>query len=150
MNKKLYSLFVFIYIIIAYCATVQGNRGTNAKNGGNDPSMIKKRYQKNYNKGNKHMQRTDEDDTENNEEFYENYKINKALMHSVNENEKEVIKGFHKILKMHKALTFGIFTLVTLNILAIIRGYFASSISSPNSHISQLIDNAVDNKNQKS
>ncbi|CAD2083601.1 conserved rodent malaria protein, unknown function [Plasmodium vinckei brucechwatti] len=150
MNKKLYSLVVFIYIIIAYCATVQGNRGANGKNGGNDPSMIIKRYQKNYSKGNKHMQRTDEDDTENNEELYENYEINKALMHSVNEKEKEVAKGLHRILKVHKAFTFGIFTLLTLNILTIIRGYIASSLSNPNSHISQLIDKAVDNKNQKS
>ncbi|CAD2083684.1 conserved rodent malaria protein, unknown function [Plasmodium vinckei lentum] len=150
MNKKLYSLFFFIYIIIAYCATAQGNRGNNGKNGGNVQSMIKKRYQKNNNKGNKYMQRTNEDDTENNEEFYANYEINKALMHSVNEKEKEVIKGLHKILRIHKAFTFGIFTLVALNILAIIRGYVASSLSNPNSHISQLIEKVVDNKNQKS
>ncbi|CAD2094967.1 hypothetical protein YYG_04771 [Plasmodium vinckei petteri] len=151
MNKKLYSLFAFIYIIIAYCATVQGrNRDINGKNGGNGPSMIKKRYPQNYKKGNKRMERTNEDDEENNEEFYENYEINKALMHSANEKESEVIKGINKILTIHKAFTFGIFTLVTLNILSIIREYVASSISNPNSHISQLINKSVDNKNQTS
>ncbi|CAD2095125.1 conserved rodent malaria protein, unknown function [Plasmodium vinckei] len=149
MNKKLYSLFAFVYLIIVYCATAQGKTNINGKNDIHGSNMIKKRYPQNYKKGNKRMERTNEDDEENNEEFYENYEINKALMHSANEKESEVIKGINKILTIHKAFTFGIFTLVTLNILAIIREYVATSISNPNSHISQLINKAV-NKNQNS
>lgn len=63
MNKKLYSLFAFIYLIIVYCATAQGSRNANGKYYEDESSVIKKRYQKNYKRGNKYLQRTDEDDT---------------------------------------------------------------------------------------
>ncbi|SBW38146.1 Plasmodium exported protein, unknown function [Plasmodium berghei] len=61
MNTKLYSLFVFIYLIIVYCATVHGNKNDNGKNNGNGLSFIKKIYQNDNNKDNKHVQRTGED-----------------------------------------------------------------------------------------
>ncbi|EAA15602.1 hypothetical protein YYC_01825 [Plasmodium yoelii 17X] len=60
MNTKLYSLFFFIYLIIVYCATVQGNKNSNGKADGHGLSFIKKVYQNSNNKD-KHMLRTDED-----------------------------------------------------------------------------------------
>ncbi|SCL89110.1 conserved rodent malaria protein, unknown function [Plasmodium chabaudi adami] len=137
MNKKLYSLFAFIYLIIVYCATVQGSRNDNGKYYDDEPNMIKKRYQKNYKQGNKYMQRTDEYDAENRDEF----------MHLVNEKEKEMIKGFNRILKIYKACTFGILTIFAINIIRLISESVSSSLSNPNSHMSQLIKKVVDNKN---
>ncbi|VTZ66186.1 conserved rodent malaria protein, unknown function [Plasmodium chabaudi chabaudi] len=137
MNKKLYSLFAFIYLIIVYCATAQGSRNANGKYYEDESSVIKKRYQKNYKRGNKYLQRTDEDDTENSEEF----------MHLVHEKEKEMIKGFNRLLKIYKACTFGIFTIFAINIIRLISESVSSSLSNPTSHISQLIKKVVNNKN---
>ncbi|KEG03778.1 hypothetical protein YYE_00678 [Plasmodium vinckei vinckei] len=62
MNKKLYSLFVFVYLIIVYCATVQGTKNANGNNDRHAPSFIKKVYQNGQNKdNNKQVERTAED-----------------------------------------------------------------------------------------
>ncbi|SCN58570.1 conserved rodent malaria protein, unknown function [Plasmodium chabaudi adami] len=138
MNKKLYSLFAFIYLIIVYCATVQGSRNDNGKYYDDEPNMIKKRYQKNYKQDNKYMQRADEYDAENRDEF----------IRSVIEKEKEMVKGFNRILNIYKAYTFGIFTIFAINIIRLISESVSSSLSNPNSHMSQLIKKVVDNKNK--
>ncbi|KEG00244.1 hypothetical protein YYE_04912 [Plasmodium vinckei vinckei] len=142
MNKKLYSLFVFVYLIIVYCATVQGNKNPNGKNDRHGPNMIKKKYKKNYNKDNKYVQRIDEDVTD---ILKEN---NKESTHSVSKEEKRRAKA-EQIAKMHKAYGFTITSLTALTILYLIRGYIVNSLSNSNSNISQLIKKSVDIKNQK-
>ncbi|CAD2110675.1 hypothetical protein YYG_05096 [Plasmodium vinckei petteri] len=142
MNKKLYSLFVFVYLIIVYCATVQGKKNVNGKNDRHEPNMIKKKYKKNYNKDTKYVQRTDEDGTD---ILKEN---NKESPHSISKEEKRRAKA-EKIAKMHKAYAFSITSITALTILYFIRGYITNSLSNPNSNTSKLIRKAVDIKNKK-
>ncbi|SCL82443.1 conserved rodent malaria protein, unknown function [Plasmodium chabaudi chabaudi] len=176
MNTKLYSLFVFVYLLIAYCATVQGKKNVNGKNDIYESNMIKKKSQKNYNKGNKHMQRTDEDDAGNfdinylykcvyyayiqtiqncvNTKVYilkENnekfYENKKESTHSVSKMEKRKAKA-EKIAKRQKAYAFAITSITALTILYFMRGYITKSLSNPNSSISKLIKKTVDIKNK--
>ncbi|CXH17083.1 hypothetical protein PBNK65E_000516800 [Plasmodium berghei] len=151
MNTKLYSLFVFIYLIIVYCATVQGNKN-NEKNDRHGINVIKKKNKKNYNKDDKHVERPDEDededDIEYNKEFYKNYKANKKYINSVKEEEKRKLEATH-LSKIHKAYTLGICTLIILNSLFFFRDWVLQSISNPNSYINQLIQKKIDNKNKK-
>ncbi|CAD2088764.1 conserved rodent malaria protein, unknown function [Plasmodium vinckei lentum] len=142
MNKKLYSLFVFVYLIIVYCATVQGKKSVNEKNDRHEPNMIKKKYKKNYNKDNKYVQITHEDGTD---ILKEN---NKKSTHSVSKEEKRRAKA-KKIAKTNIAYAFSITSITALTILYFIRGYITNSLSSPNSKISKIIDKTVDIKNQK-
>ncbi|CDU15843.1 conserved rodent malaria protein, unknown function [Plasmodium yoelii] len=147
MNTKLYSLFVFICLIIVYCATVQGSKD-NGKNGVYELKMIKKKHKKN-NKDNKHVQRAGEDeDEDDNIEFYINYKSNKDYTNLVKEEEKrnEEVK---RLSKMHKAYTLGMSTIIFLSTLFLIRDCVLESISRPDSYISQFIKKRIDNKYKK-
>ncbi|SCL83199.1 conserved rodent malaria protein, unknown function [Plasmodium chabaudi adami] len=177
MNKKLYSLFVFVYLLIVYCATAQGNKNGNGKGDRHESNVIKKKYKKNYNKGNKHMQRTDEDDAGTfdikylykcvycayiqtiqncvNTKVYilkennENFDENKKeSTHSVSKMEKRRAKA-EKIAKRQKAYAFAITSITALTILYFMRGYITNSLSNPNSSISKLIKKTVAIKNPK-
>ncbi|CAD2110597.1 conserved rodent malaria protein, unknown function [Plasmodium vinckei] len=142
MNKKLYSLFVFVYLIIVYCATVQGKKNVNGKNDRHEPNMIKKKYKKNYNKDTKYVQRIDEDGTD---ILKEN---NKESTNSISKEEKRRAKA-EKIAKRNIAYAFSITSITALTILYFIRGYITNSLSNPNSNTSKLIRKAVDIKNKK-
>ncbi|CAD2099407.1 conserved rodent malaria protein, unknown function [Plasmodium vinckei brucechwatti] len=143
MNKKLYSLFVFVYLIIVYCATIQGKKNDNGKNDRHAPSFIKKAYQNGQNKdNNKQVQRTAEDGID---ILKEN---NKESTYSVSKEEKRRAKA-KKISKMHKAYAFGITSITAFTILYLIRGYIASSLSNPNSDMSKLIRKTIAVKNQQ-
>ncbi|EAA21848.1 hypothetical protein [Plasmodium yoelii yoelii] len=137
MNTKLYSLFVFICLIIVYCATVQGSKD-NGKNGVYELKMIKKKHKKN-NKDNKHVQRAGEDEDEDDNIDYTNL---------VKEEEKrnEEVK---RLSKMHKAYTLGMSTIIFLSTLFLIRDCVLESISRPDSYISQFIKKRIDNKYKK-
>ncbi|ETB63244.1 hypothetical protein YYC_00083 [Plasmodium yoelii 17X] len=149
MNTKLYSLFVFICLIIVYCATVQGSKD-NGKDGVYELKVIKKKHKKNYNKDNKQVQRADEnkDEDEGDIEFYINYKSNKDYTNLVKEEEKrnEEVK---RLSKMHKAYTLGMSTIIFLSTLFLIRDCVLESISRPDSYISQFIKKRIDNKYKK-
>ncbi|SCL83132.1 hypothetical protein PCHDK_000492200 [Plasmodium chabaudi adami] len=149
MNKKLYSLFVFVYLLIAYCATVQGNKNVNGKGDRHESNVIKKKYKKNYNKGNKHMQRSDEDYTdilkENNENFDEN---KKESAQSISKMGKRRPKN-EEISKRMIAYVFGITSITAVAILYYMQECVENTLSNPNSNISKLIDKAVAIKYKK-
>ncbi|ETB63501.1 hypothetical protein YYC_00025 [Plasmodium yoelii 17X] len=142
MNKKLYSLFFLIYLIVLYCATVQGNKDDNGKNDRHGKNIIKK----NYNKNNKQMKGTNEDHTEDNEEFDENYEDNKESMSLINKKEKKESKA-NKLSKIQKAYAFGITTVIALNILFLLKNYVNNNLADPNGHIPKLINKAIAIKN---
>ncbi|CDU15987.1 uncharacterized protein PY17X_0115800 [Plasmodium yoelii] len=124
MNTKLYSLFVFIYLIVVYCATVQGNK--NGKNDVHEPNGINKKSNK---KDNKHVQKTD--GIEDYENFDKNCEPNKESMNSVKEEdiESEAIRASKK----KEAYIVGISSLATVLTLSMLRGCALAVVVNSNS-----------------
>ncbi|WBY61327.1 hypothetical protein Py17XNL_001401498 [Plasmodium yoelii yoelii] len=140
MNTKLYSLFFFIYLIIVYCATVQGNKNSNGKADGHGLSFIKKVYQNSNNKD-KHMLRTDEDGIGDvvidilKKEYVDPHII--KLVDIVNKKESK-LKKTNERKHLYKLLAMSLSALFIFRLIYDIRGQYISSIENPNSMINKL------------
>ncbi|CXH16428.1 Plasmodium exported protein, unknown function [Plasmodium berghei] len=141
MNTKLYSLFVFIYLIIVYCATVHGNKNDNGKNNGNGLSFIKKIYQNDNNKDNKHVQRTGEDGIGDvivdilKKEYVDPHII--KLVDIVNKKENK-LKKINERKHIYQLLAMSLGALFISRLIYDIKGQYMSSIENPNSMINKL------------
>ncbi|CAD2106222.1 conserved rodent malaria protein, unknown function [Plasmodium vinckei lentum] len=142
MNKKLYSLFVFVYLIIVYCATVQGNKNDNGKNDRLAPSFIKKVYQNNQNKdNNKQVQRTAEDGIGDiiidilKKEYVDKNII--QLIDAVDKKESK-LKKINEKKNLYKILAMSLSALLAFRFIYDIKQQYTRSVANPNSMINKF------------
>ncbi|CAD2106392.1 conserved rodent malaria protein, unknown function [Plasmodium vinckei brucechwatti] len=142
MNTKLYSLFVFVYLIIVYCDIVQGNKNDNGKNDRHTPSFIKKVYQNGQNKdNNKQVQRTAEDGIGDiiidilKKEYVDKNII--QLIDAVDKKESK-LKKTNERKNLYKVLAMSLSALLAFKFIYDIKQQYMSSAANPNSIISKF------------
>ncbi|SCL87883.1 conserved rodent malaria protein, unknown function [Plasmodium chabaudi chabaudi] len=140
MNTKLYSLFVFVYLIIVYCATVQGNKNDSGKNDRNAPSFIKKVYQNNQNKdNNKQVQRTAEDGDIIIDILKKEY-VDRNIIQLIDAVDKKEskLKKINERKNLYKVLAMSLSALLAFKVIYDIRQQYKSIATNPNSVINKF------------
>ncbi|SCL83620.1 conserved rodent malaria protein, unknown function [Plasmodium chabaudi chabaudi] len=140
MNTKLYSLFVFVYLIIVYCATVQGNKNDSGKNDRNAPSFIKKVYQNNQNKdNNKQVQRTAEDGDIIIDILKKEY-VDRNIIQLIDAVDKKEskLKKINERKNLYKVLAMSLSALLAFKVIYDIRQQYKNIATNPNSVINKF------------
>ncbi|VEV59427.1 conserved rodent malaria protein, unknown function [Plasmodium vinckei vinckei] len=142
MNKKLYSLFVFVYLIIVYCATVQGTKNANGNNDRHAPSFIKKVYQNGQNKdNNKQVERTAEDGIGDiiidilKKEYVDKNII--QLIDAVDKKDSK-LKKTNDRKNLYKVLAMSLSALLAFRFIYDIKQQYMNSVANPNSMINKF------------